>query len=707
MHRQRSPYPIRHALYLALAALMLGLPTAGAQTTPTQDAQTLDAIIVTAQGRREELQKAAAPIAVFSEVRIQDVGIETTADFVRLVPNMQFDSGYTAGSSFVAMRGIQQVNGIDAPVAIVVDGVPQNHQREFRMELFDIEQIEVLRGPQGALYGRNAVAGAVVIKTKQPSNLNEGFVQASVGGYGHQKLSGSISGPVLEDRLLYRFSLSGQDFDGALNNSYRGDKADWLKTYDMRGQLLWTPSEHQRIELRLINSYLHGGAMRATTMAAGNPDNSNIWQEPLVDQFNQSMQRTKSGKLLYRLEGQAMTLTSISGYTHLLEDVYADLDYCNPVLCPEGFAGLGQVDQAGILKVDQVSQEVRLSSPEDSLIQWTTGVYWLETRRKYSFAANRLDFTPPLRFVTNQESNRNRAWAVFGQVQFPLGDADRLDVSLRLDHDRRQQSNPNTGEVLREGSWSAWQPKLTWSHDLTETRMLYTTIARGFRSGGFTGIREQPFKPEYVTSYEFGYKSSWLDNRLTFNSALFYEYDKDYQFFYINLDAGGLQVNSNLRRVELYGLESELNWRVQPGWELFGSLGLLHSSIREVGQLGTDLPIIKGARVPRSQPYNAVIGSQWNFPLGAYRAMFRFDLQRNGKRTWEADNFHIMDEVTLVNARFTFFSNSRWNLTAWASNLFNHQYYTDFVSSDFSGLGRDLGFNAPGRRYGLDLRYDF
>jgi len=146
---------------------------------------------------------------------------------------------------------------------------------------------------------------------------------------------------------------------------------------------------------------------------------------------------------------------------------------------------------------------------------------------------------------------------------------------------------------------------------------------------------------------------------------------------------------------------------VQPGWELFGSLGLLGSSIREVGQLNTDLPITKARRVPRSQPYNAVIGSQWNFPLSAYRAMFRFDVQRNGKRTWEADNFHIMDEVTLVNARFTFFGQDRWNLTAWGSNLFNHRYYTDFVSSDFSGLGRDLGFNAPGRRYGLDLRYDF
>jgi len=695
----------RHALSAAL--VMFCLDNAAAQTPLTQDAQTLDTIIVTSQGRREELQKAAAPIAVFSEVRIQDAGIETTPDFVRLVPNMQFDQSDTAGNSFVSMRGIQQVNNADAPVAIVVDAVPQNHQREFRMELFDIEQIEVLRGPQGALYGRNAVAGAVVIKTKQPGNLNEGFMQASIGGYGQQKLSASISGPVLEDELFYRLSVSGHEFDGALNNSYRGDKADWMNSHDLRGQLRWLPTQHQQIEWRINNSFLHGGAMKATSMTAGNPVNANTWQEPLTDLFSQSTQRVKSSNLHYRWQGEAMTLTAITGYTQIAENLYADLDYCNPARCPGGFAGLGQVDQDWTLNLYQLSQELRLSSAENAPLQWTTGVYWLNTRRKYHISANALDLVPPLSLIDNNESNRNRAWAIFGQVQFPLGAADRLEISLRLDRDRRRQSDPDSGQLLQQGSWSAWQPKLTWSHDLTGSQMLYVTAGRGFRSGGFNGVNDPAFKPENLTSYELGHKSTWLDQRLTFNSALFYEYDKDYQFFYVDLAAGGTQTIANLSRVELYGLESELNWRARPGLEVFASLGLLGSSIREVGQLNTDLPIIKGKRVPRSHPYNAVIGAQWNFPLGEYRAMARFDIERNGKRTWEADNFHIMDEVTLVNARFTFFGHRRWNLTAWATNLFNHRYYTDFISTDFTGLGRDLGFHAPGRRYGLDLRYDF
>jgi len=302
--------------------------------------------------------------------------------------------------------------------------------------------------------------------------------------------------------------------------------------------------------------------------------------------------------------------------THIAENLYADLDYCNPVLCPGGFAGLGQVDQDWILNLYQLSQELRLSSSENAPVQWTTGVYWLNTRRKYNITANALDFAPPLPLVVNNESNRNRAWAVFGQMQFPLSASDRLEISLRLDRDRRRQSDPDSGQLVQQGSWSAWQPKLTWSHDLSETQMLYVTAGRGFRSGGFNGVNDPAFKPENLSSYELGYKSTWLDQRLTFNSALFYEYDKDYQFFYVDLAAGGTQTIANLSRVELYGLESELNWRARPGLELFASLGLLGSSIREVGQLNTDLPIIKGKHVPRSHPYNAVVGAQWNFPLG-------------------------------------------------------------------------------------------
>jgi len=698
-----------HQKTLVLTLALSMIQAAYAQQTDS-DAHTLDTITVTSQGRTEELQKAAAPIAVFSEVRIQDAGIESTADFVRLVPNMSFDTSFSIGNSYTTMRGIMQRNNIDSPVTIVVDGVPQNNQKEFKMDLFDIEQIEVLRGPQGGLYGRNAVAGAVIINTKQPSNYHEGFAQIGMGDHGLRKVSGSTSGPLIEDRLFYRFSVSANDYDGAINNTWLNTPIDFYRSHELRGQLKWQPSENQQLDWRINRSKLRGGAITDVIFPVNDPNNSNIWQDPISDLLGTSARLVESSSLKYRWDGQAISMTSITGYTHIFEDFNGDIDICNPIMCPLGFRDeFGQGDLGQILKVYQLSQEVRLSSAQDARVQWTLGAYLLDTRRKLEAYGNLLDFDPPRTLISTHETNKNRAWAVFGQVQYPLGDWDRLEISLRFDNDRRRQSNVNTGDFVRKGSWRAWQPKLTWSHDLSDTQMLYATIGRGFRSGGFNGIGGLEFAPEVLTSYEIGYKSSWLDNRLTFNSALFYQYDKNYQFQYLRFVPGGTgQVISNLRRVEIAGLESELTWKVRSGWEIFASLGLLGSRVKETGELSTPLPIRNGLRVPRTEPYDAALGSQWNFPLGEHRAMFRFDVSRKGTRTWEPDNVYLMDPVTLVNTRFTFFSNRQWNVTAWANNLFDHRYYADFNSGPFSFRpNRDTAVHAPGRRYGVDFRYDF
>jgi len=697
---------------LLVSAVVMGLCTlqsAMAQQT-NDDAQTLDTIIVTSQGRSEQLQKAAAPIAVFSEVRIQDAGIETTSDFVRLVPNMSFDTSFTIGNSYTTMRGIMQRNNIDSPVTIVVDGVPQSHQKEVRMELFDIEQIEVLRGPQGALYGRNAVAGAIVINTKQPSNFHEGFAQMGMGDHGFRKVSGSTSGPLIEDRLFYRFSASANEDDGTIKNTYLNETVDFYRGHDLRGQVKWLPGANHEIDWRISQSKIRGGAYPDLIFLENDPRNSNIWRNPISDLNGRSARTLDNTSLKYFRDGNALNITSITAYTRVYEDALnLDLDICNPEVCPRGFRNqFGHIDGSGLVRAYQLSQEIRLSSPQHAPVQWTAGAYVLNVHNK-SRAYHTILNTNPLFVLTNTyETNRNRAWAVFGQLQFPLGDWNRIETSLRLDHSHRRQSNLYTGMLVRDRSWRAWQPKITWSHDLSDTRMLYVTAGRGFRSGGFNGIGGLEFAPEILTSYEIGYKSSWLDNRLTFNSALFYQYDKNFQFQYLRFVAGTTgQVISNLKRVEMAGLESELNWQVRPGWEVFASLGLLGTRVKETGELSTPLPIVNGLRSPRSEPYDVVFGSQWNFPVGGYRAMFRFDVSRKGTRTWEADNLYLMDPVTLVNTRVTFFSNSQWNVTAWVNNLFNHHYYADFNSNNFSFTGIDAAVQAPGRRYGLDFRYNF
>lgn len=143
-------------------------------------ADVLEEVVVTAQYREQRLQDVPASVTAFTEQGIIDAGITSTQDFVNLTPNMTLDDSFTYGNTFVVVRGVTQVNNADSPIAIVVDGVPQNNQKQFKMDLFDVERIEVLKGPQGALYGRNAIGGAVNIVTKQPTNVYEGKVRGGV-----------------------------------------------------------------------------------------------------------------------------------------------------------------------------------------------------------------------------------------------------------------------------------------------------------------------------------------------------------------------------------------------------------------------------------------------------------------------------------------------------------------------------------------------
>lgn len=688
-------------------------------TNPTADksagSQTLESVVVTGEGHKEELQKASTPITVFSATKILDAGIQTTGDFVRLVPNMSYDTSFTIGNSFVVMRGIQQINNADAPIAIVVDGVPQNNQKEFKMDLFDIDQIEVLRGPQGALYGRNALGGAINITTKQPTDTTEGFFQTTVGDDGVYKVAAGVSGPLIKDELFYRVVLSGSNFDGSIRNSYTGQTVDWYKDHDFRAQLKWLPSSDQEFDLRVSSSLLWGGAIMDTAFPAGTPNDTNIWQAPISAIPGNSHRRIDETTFRYKQDFGKFVFTSITGYTYIFEDYFGSGDFCNPT-CSEAMVPYGENTQTQTLRVRLLSQELRLSSPDDAAVKWTTGVYALQTHRDLDSPGWLVNPpyppSPPALWYETHEGNNNFAWAAFGQVQVPLGDKNQIALSLRYDNDLREQTDLISADSgRRTARFDAWQPKLTFTHFLSDTQQAYATVGTGFRSGGFnspagfgaSGLPE--FQPEKLTSFEVGYKTSWLDNRLTVNSAVFYEKDHNYQFFYVNEEQS--QVISNLRRVNIKGLETEINWLVHPGWQLFGSLGLLGSDIADVGINASNFPIKDGNRAPRTEPYNFVIGSQWNFSLGQRSAMFRFDVSRKGPRTWEADNVAIMNPVTLVNARFTYFGGDRWNLTAWTTNLLNHHYYGDFGSTTFTGLPVDIASPAQGRHFGVDYRYDF
>jgi len=191
---------------LSTPALLLWFGGAAAEEVPATDASSLEEIVVTAQKRAERLQDVPIQVNVFSEQAIADAGIRSTQDFVSYVPNMTFDRADTYRNSFVVIRGLTQITNADSPLAVVVDGVPQNDQKQFNMRLFDIDRIEVLKGPQGTLYGRDAIGGAVNIVTRAPTRELSGFGEVSYGNGSATQATGGLSGPLGSDKVLFRLS---------------------------------------------------------------------------------------------------------------------------------------------------------------------------------------------------------------------------------------------------------------------------------------------------------------------------------------------------------------------------------------------------------------------------------------------------------------------------------------------------------------------
>ena len=208
-----------------------------------------------------------------------------------------------------------------------------------------------------------------------------------------------------------------------------------------------------------------------------------------------------------------------------------------------------------------------------------------------------------------------------------------------------------------------------------------------------------------MDSFEIGYKSMHLDNRLRFNAAAFYADSTDFQFFFVDLNAGGAQVIDNLDEVSLSGLEIEFEALLTDNWQIFGGLGLLDSSIDAIApDLG--VPAQVGNKSPRTTDSSINLGTEFTFAVGALDAALRLDYERRGDKYWHPDNVDVMGPVDLLNLRASI-GNDTWSIAVWGRNIGDEFYYEDFNAVAFTGLPWNIGFPAKPDSYGIDFRYQF
>jgi len=503
-------------------------------------------IIVTARLRSERLQDVPVAVSVFDSKTIENAKIDRPGDFIALTPGVTFSTAQDSGTTYMTVRGISQVPNGETPVAISVDGVLQTSAFQFNEELFDIQQIEVLKGPQGALYGRNAIAGAINITTKPVTNDFEGRVAFGYGNGEFVRAEGSVSGPIIKDKLLFRASVSSRSAAGWITNTFLDKKVDDFRNLGADLRLIFKPTDNLTFDLRGHYGKTTGGssyftrssnAIESGIIITAAHGVANTVLSPVSNNlgYNDRLMKNVSFKIDY--DTGAGVLTSTTGYDAIdLLTTFDGYDYNNNLECFElGTSPLStpypcanpQITFGGInggtpfftapfnttfqrYKQRNLSQELRFTSPSDKPFRYIVGAYYLQRKRDLITATQEdkgfgiipeLDFNPATPNQTRayfQENNNDRAYAAFAQFNYDLTSTIELSAAIRYDSDHREQTDPRpdayrldglgrliVGPRTRAQTFDSWQPKFTIKYHPTRSLSFYVNYAKGFRSGGF------------------------------------------------------------------------------------------------------------------------------------------------------------------------------------------------------------------------------
>lgn len=740
------------AVVAALAALM-ALP-ALAQSSDIEE------IVVTARKRDESFRDVPVTINVFTENAIQSAGIQKPGDFIALVPNMTLVETQNAGNAFVVVRGVSQARNSEPSVAVLVDGVLETNPAAFNQELFDIKQIEVLKGPQGALYGRSAIGGAIIIRSKDPSDELEGAVKVGFGNGSSKRAQVGVSGP-MTDTIKYRASLNYYDTDGFVPSSFLQEKADPVKDYSGRFRLIGKPSEKFTWDLRLSADRLETQALYFVIPRLDEsnpftsfftPPNANDVTTPITVNNRGVNNRDlwdASLKLDFGLAGG--TLTTISAWNRTREILTGDAYDFRPPASAVFTALFGyDLNQSQFLDVKSYSQEIRFTSPTEGRIRWIAGGYFVHTDRFIStgnmqdlgngaLPVYRLPSTNPLNPQRDaagdiilgttflSDSQNNDAWAVFANATFEVTDQFEIDTALRYDEDRRENTtdtppdylalvqDPNavTGQV-RKHTWSKLQPKATLRYKPSDNLTIYGGWSRGFRSGGFnqTGVGSiaaangidgvnDLFNAEVADTWEAGIKGQFLDRRLNAGLSV-YRTKSTNGYFFVFLAQNSTQNLGNLD-ANYKGAELELNARVTDRLDFYANFGYTDSEIQsdlETSDGAGGFISSKGNQAPLVSKTTLNLGAQYRQPIRTgLSAFIRADYQRIGRTWWEPFDTTSRDPVNLVDLRLGL-DGEKWSVTAWSKNLTDKIYNAEFSPGGFL-------FRATPRRYGVEFLYKF
>ncbi len=777
-----------HLLAVSGAALLL-LPsqaaaqatkdeTAGAKTdAPQNDGFGKDDIVVTAQRRSENIQAVPLSITAFSGKSLSELGIKSSADIGQIIPNVDIALPAGAGNQpIISIRGIG-LNDFDTnnagPNGVYIDEVYLSSPASQTFQMFDLERIEVLQGPQGTLYGRNSSGGAINFISVKPSDELKVNFHTEVGSYDTFNFEGGIGGPI-SSTLDGRVAVAVNKSRGVGYNTALGSREDGVSNGAGRISLLWKPASSLKIlfnahggfvdnrptEYRMLGGFVPGtqGDPEPTicspsSVLAGNCVNLYGYKTPagFYDGAYNRREKLKVNSLgsFLRLDysAGAVTLSSISSYEHVDKIHPEDSDASADRLIEADFG----------VKANTLTQEFRLAGSKSNY-DWTVGAYYLhEVLTQDQPIRLFLDFDKYGGFgipagvgagdgiaQTGFDTSRQltNAYAAYGQGTLSITDNFKLTLGGRYTRETKsfeyfgatqfQDGGINvydpptiTANSLRKFESSNFSYRAVADYYFTPKIHLYASIASGFKSGDFNGsflstdpaqIERQlaPVRPETLTTYEVGFKSSFFDNRLTFNLTGFYNDYRDMQVFtLVSITEGNItlpvNVLDNAKKAHTYGLDLELIARPVDDLTIRLNAGLLETKLDEfVPNVDPTQPNFSGKQLPLA-PHVSFSGLiDYKVPLTSGALDFQLSASYKGKQFFDISNdpYTIQAGYWIGNARVAYQFRKNWEVAIFGRNLANKKYFLDQFD-----LINPFGFvqSIPGapRTIGAELNFKF
>ncbi len=696
----------KRILFMTFMALSLWLCGVSAIAETRANTSVFEEIIVTAEKREMNIQKIPVSVTALSDIQIEDANVQDILALTGFIPNVSMKTNLV--ENIIVIRGVSSFHtSLASPAGLYVDDVPYPHNYMHDPELYDIKRIEVLKGPQGTLYGRNSESGVVNIITQQPGEQFMGKVFADYGSYNTIRIGIDASGPLVSDKLYFGISLRSKSSDGYITNIFDdNDKVAEIDHKNGRASLCWTPMD--ALEVSLIGDFMKNkdqyGVYRFLK------DTTAGWHEINQDTTDQPYDQTGNGQTLrIKYRGDVFDFLSVSGTNYYENEYSTDFDQSSMA----GGVFNSSIDSRVF------SQEFRLSSPgEEMAFQWLVGLYGFKDTSNTKLDFENL-FGPGTGSAWKPETEIDtKGGAVFGQVTYSFFKGLRLTGGLRFDHQALEGRLSNKKTLLAGGAgtlsfkknldYNEILPKVSLAYDFTDSIMTYATVSKGYLTGGYNWavvMSDEGFTydPEYSWNYEIGTKSSWCNNKLISNISFFYMDTSDKQVS--ELDPYGLSPMAtrtvNAAKTHSLGFEVDMQAKLVKGLEAFAGFGYVNAKIDEWVATEFDWnnmqPVTnnyKDKYLPYVPKYTYNLSLQYRHDTGLFG---RVDLLGTGSCYSDTKNINKRDAYELVNLRAGY-ENEHFDIVLWCQNLFDKEYMLGpGIQASIDGAPRTIGIALTGR----------